>query len=147
VNSPATGETLVEDQSVAAAHPFPFSPAISPATSPATGGKLQIPASEGSDEFPDSFPDEFPAYRGKAIAALEDAIAALKPKALPGHWITSRNKAGRTYYALRWIDPDGREREESILSSEVPKLQRRIDEGRILKEAIKLVQMLQSMDD
>jgi hypothetical protein len=84
--------------------------------------------------------------RERAIAALEVAIAQLKPKAMTGAWISIRTKGERSYYSLRRM-VDGKEKEQAILASEVPIYQRRIDEGRIVVEAIKLVQMLRQMDE
>lgn len=122
------------------------SPASSPAMSPLAGGKPTPKAHRrsGSSSLvgaPGDVPGDVPGYRGKAFSALQEAIAALQQTAIESAWITSRNRNGRTYYRLRWLDGD-QERERAIKSAEVGAYQRRIDEGRILKQAKQLAKLL-----
>lgn len=126
------------------------SPAVSPAMSPLAGGKPTPKAHRRSGssslvgapgDVPGHVPGDVPGYRGKAFSALQEAIAALQQTAIESAWITSRNRNGRTYYRLRWLDGD-QERERAIKSAEVGAYQRRIDEGRILKQAKQLAKLL-----
>lgn len=141
-------------------------PEVSPVTVPATGTKKKklpklhppdVSASllEGSDlspvdspgTVPGVFPGDCPGYRDKVSELLEEAIALLKPSALPGHWISTRTVNGKTYYRLRSMASDGDEeaKEQSIKASEVTAYQRRIDDGRALTRIQDAAQLLSDM--